>query len=89
MIISIGTKSKPKIIAIMKAFANYPDIWVEGEKVTYLTISDKKRGKEKGDVIDKLSGISCIPNGIEEIVIGAKNRAKNAFEYAQEVERHL
>ena len=89
MLISIGTKSQPKIIAIMKAFSNYPQLWMKEEKITYITISDQKRGKEKGNNTDKLSGISYIPNGIEEIVIGAKNRAKNAFEYAQEVERHL
>ena len=46
---------------------------------------DDKSGQDK----DKFSGVSCNPLTLEETIKGAKNRAKNAFEYAEERCRHM
>ena len=47
--------------------------------------NDEKTGQEK----DKFSGVSCNPMTLTETIEGAKNRAKNAFEYAAERTRHM
>ena len=38
---------------------------------------------------DNFSGVSCNPLTLKETINGAKNRAKNAFEYAEERCRHM
>ena len=91
MLISIGTRSIPKVTAITRAFSRYPEIWVDKEdKVEYIIMpkelrNDKKNGQEK----DNFSGVSCNPTSLSETIEGAKNRAKNAFEYAEERNRHM
>ena len=47
--------------------------------------NDEKKGQDK----DNFSGVSCNPLSLEETINGAKNRAKNAFEYAEERCRHM
>ena len=47
--------------------------------------NDKKSGQEK----DNFSRVSCNPMTLNETIEGAKNRAKNAFEHAQERTRHM
>ena len=46
---------------------------------------DKNEGQQK----DSFSGVSCNPLTLKETIEGAKNRAKNAFEYAVERNRHM
>ena len=76
MLISIGSRSIPKITAITRAFSRYPELWIEnGDKI----------GQDK----DNFSGVSCNPLTLEETIKGAKNRAKNAFEHAEERCRHM
>jgi len=91
MLISIGSRSIPKVTAITRAFSRYPELWMDKEdKLEYLIMpkeirNDEKRGQEK----DNFSGVSCNPMTLTETIEGAKNRAKNAFEYAQERTRHM
>ncbi len=42
--------------------------------------NDDTSGQEK----DSFSGVSCNPMSLKETIEGAKNRAKNAYEYAVE-----
>ena len=91
MIISIGSRSIPKTIAIMRAFSRYPELWMEKEnKVEYRIMSketrkDDKKGKEK----DNLSGVSCNPLILDETILGAKNRAKKAYEQIEKEDDSL
>lgn len=84
MLISIGSRSIPKITAITRAFSRYPEIWCnEFDNIEYQIMpkeirNDKNTGQQK----DNFSGVSCNPLTIAETINGAKNRAKNAFEYA-------
>lgn len=91
MLISIGTRSIPKVTAITRAFSKYPELWLEKEdKIEYLIMSKEVRKDEKlGQEKDNFSGVSCNPMSLEETIVGAKNRAKNAFEYAEERCRHM
>lgn len=89
MIVCIGSHNIPKRSAIARAFSRYPELINTNESMEFMTISKEKRGEEIGNRKDKLSEVSCIPNGIDEITLGAKNRAKNAYEYAKQVKRHL
>lgn len=91
MIVSIGTRSTPKIIAIMRAFSNYPEIWINNvDTIEYQIMPKDIRQDEKiGNEKDNFSGVSCNPMSLTETIEGAKNRAKNAFEYAQERNRHM
>ena len=91
MLISIGSRSIPKITAVTRAFSRYPELWINDEnKIEYLIMpkeirKDEKEGKEK----DNFSGVSCNPMSLKETIEGAKNRAKNAFEHAKERTRHM
>ncbi len=91
MIISIGSRSLPKITAITRAFSKYPELWVNNEDTITYVIMPKKIRKDdnKGQEKDKFSGVSCNPMTLSETIEGAKNRAKNAFEYAKEINRHM
>ena len=84
MLISIGSRSIPKITAITRAFSRYPELWIEnGDKIEYMIMPKEVR------LDDKISGVSCNPLTLEETIKGAKNRAKNAFEHAEERCRHM
>jgi len=91
MLISIGSRSIPKVTAITRAFSRYPELWIDkDDKIEYLIMpkevrNDKKSGQEK----DNFSRVSCNPMTLNETIEGAKNRAKNAFEHAQERTRHM
>lgn len=91
MLVSIGTRSIPKVIATTRAFSRYPEIWIDNsDKIEYQIMpkeirNDDKQGQEK----DNFSGVSCNPMTLTETINGAKNRAKNAFEYAVERNRHM
>ena len=91
MIVSIGSRSIPKITAITRAFSRYPEIWEEVEdKIEYVIMPKEVRKDESsGLAVDKFSGVSCNPLTLSETISGAKNRAKNAFEYAEAYERHM
>ena len=91
MLISIGTRSMPKITAITKAFSRYPELWLEKEdKIEYIIMpKEVRKAEKKGQDKDNFSGVSCNPLTLEETIRGAKNRAKNAFEYAEERCRHM
>ena len=91
MLISIGSRSIPKITAITRAFSRYPELWVdENDKIEYIIMPKELRQDEiKGQDKDSFSGVSCNPLTLEETIKGAKNRAKNAFEYAEERYRHM
>ena len=81
MLISIGSRSIPKITAITRAFSRYPELWVdENDKIEYIIMPKELRQDEiKGQDKDSFSGVSCNPLTLEETIKGAKNRAKNAF----------
>lgn len=91
MLISIGSRSIPKVTAITRAFSRYPEIWINNsDKIEYQIMpkeirNDEKQGQEK----DNFSGVSCNPMSLTETINGAKNRAKNAFEYAVKKKRHM
>ncbi|MDO5555823.1 MAG: inosine/xanthosine triphosphatase [Clostridia bacterium] len=86
MLISIGTRSIPKITAITRAFSRYPELWVNNcEKLEYIILPKEVRKDEnEGQQKDTFSGVSCNPITLSETIYGAKNRAKNAFEYAKQ-----
>ena len=84
MLISIGSRSIPKITAITRAFSRYPELWIENGDKKEVRLDDKI-GQDK----DNFSGVSCNPLTLEETIKGAKNRAKNAFEHAEERCRHM
>lgn len=91
MLVSIGSRSIPKVTAITRAFSRYPEIWINNsDKIEYQIMpkeirNDEKQGQEK----DSFSGVSCNPMSLTETINGAKNRAKNAFEYAAKKKRHM
>ena len=91
MLVSIGSRSIPKITAITRAFSRYPELWVEKvDKIEYIIMPKEVRNDEKkGQDKDNFSGVSCNPLTLEETINGAKNRAKNAFEHAEERCRHM
>lgn len=91
MLISIGSRSIPKITAITRAFSRYPELWINNsDKIEYIIMPKEVRKDEsEGQEKDKFSGVSCNPMSLSETIEGAKNRAKNAFEYAQERTRHM
>ena len=91
MLISIGTRSIPKVTAITRAFSRYPEIWIDKfDKIEYQIMPKEVRNDEKqGQQKDNFSGVSCNPMTLKETIEGAKNRAKNAYEYAAERNRYM
>ena len=91
MLISIGSRSIPKITAITRAFSRYPELWIgSSDKIEYIIMPKEIRKDEnEGQQKDNFSGVSCNPMTLSETIEGAKNRAKNAFEHAQERTRHM
>ncbi|CDD26747.1 MAG: DUF84 family protein [Clostridia bacterium] len=91
MLVSIGSRSIPKITAITRAFSRYPELWVNSsDKIEYIIMPQEVRKDEKsGQEQDKFSGVSCNPMSLSETIKGAKNRAKNAYEHAKERTRHM
>ena len=86
MKIAIGTRSTPKIIAITRAISRYPELWSEDENnIEYITIpKDLRNGHALGNQKDAFSNVSCNPITMEDTIQGAKNRARNAYEYVLE-----
>ena len=91
MLISIGSRSVPKVTARTRAFSRYPELWLENDgKIEYMIMPKEVRNDDKsGQDKDNFSGVSCNPLSLEETIKGAKNRAKNAFEHAEERCRHM
>lgn len=91
MLISIGTRSIPKVTAITRAFSKYPELWLNNEDEIKYIIMPKEVRKDgnEGQQKDNFSGVSCNPMSLAETIEGAKNRAKNAYEYAEKEKRHL
>ena len=91
MLISIGTRSIPKVTAITRAFSRYPELWLNNEyEIKYIIMPKEIRKDEnKGQQTDIFSGVSCNPMTLAETIRGAKNRAKNAYEHAAERNRHM
>jgi inosine/xanthosine triphosphatase len=84
MIVSIGSRSVPKIIAITRAFSYFPELWMEYDNnVEYIIMPKEVRKDEMGDgnKIDNFSNVSLNPLTLKETINGAKNRAKNAYEH--------
>ena len=83
MIVSIGTRSIPKITAITRAFSYYPELWInDADNIEYIVMpKDLKQEEKTGQEKDDFSGVSCNPLTLKETINGAKNRAKNAFDY--------
>ncbi|MBR6787521.1 MAG: DUF84 family protein [Clostridia bacterium] len=81
MYISIGTRSKPKISAVCAAFAMYPQIcFAREDELHFVILPEEKRGEAKGaDHVDQVSGVSCNPMTLESTILGAKNRAREAY----------
>lgn len=91
MLISIGTRSIPKVTAVTRAFSRYPELWLNNEdEIKYIIMPKEIRKDEnEGQQKDNFSGVSCNPMSLSETINGAKNRAKNAYEYAVERNRHM
>jgi len=91
MLISIGTRSIPKVTAVTRAFSRYPELWMNNEdKIEYIIMPKEVRKDENaGQAKDNFSGVSCNPMNLKETIEGAKNRAKNAYEHAKERTRHM
>lgn len=91
MLISIGTRSVPKVTAITRAFSKYPELWLSSEdEIKYIIMPKEVRKDEnEGQQKDNFSGVSCNPITLSETIEGAKNRAKNAYEYALKKKRHM
>ena len=91
MLVSIGSRSIPKITAITRAFSRYPELWIESsDQIEYMIMPKEIRKDEReGQQKDNFSGVSCNPMTLSETIEGAKNRAKNAFEHAKERTRHM
>ena len=91
MLISIGSRSIPKITAVTRAFSRYPELWIESsDKIEYMIMPKEIRKDEKeGQQKDNFSGVSCNPMTLSETIEGAKNRAKNAYEHAKERTRQM
>ena len=91
MLISIGSRSIPKITAITRAFSRYPELWINSsDKIEYIIMpKEARKDQNEGQQKDNFSGVSCNPMTLSETIEGAKNRAKNAFEYAKERTRHM
>ena len=91
MLVSIGTRSMPKIISITRAFSNYPELWMNDfNKIEYEIMPQEVRKDEnEGQQKDNFSQVSCNPISLGETIKGAKNRAKNAYVHAQERTRHM
>ena len=86
MLISIGSRSIPKITAITRAFSRYPELWInDSDKIEYIIMPKEIRKDDKiGQDKDNFSGVSCNPLSLAETIRGAKNRAKNSYEHAEE-----
>ena len=71
MLISIGSRSIPKITAITRAFSRYPELWIEnGDKIEYMIMPKEVRLDDKiGQDKDNFSGVSCNPLTLEETII--------------------
>lgn len=91
MLVSIGTRSIPKITAVTRAFSRYPELWIDNDdKIEYLIMpKDVRKDEAEGQAKDNFSGVSCNPMSLKETIEGAKNRAKNAYEHAKERSRHM
>ena len=91
MLISIGSRSIPKITAITRAFSRYPELWInDSNKIEYMIMpKEVRKDEQKGQAKDIFSGVSCNPMTLKETIEGAKNRAKNAYEHAKERTRHM
>lgn len=86
MYISIGTRSNPKVSAICSAFSLYPELCFKNDdSLNFVILPKEYRGPEAGtNNIDKVSKVSCNPLTLESTIIGAKNRAKEAYAYCLE-----
>jgi inosine/xanthosine triphosphatase len=81
MIVCIGSTSKPKIIAICRAFARFPEIWMQTENASLkFVVMTKSNVTENGK--DSVSEVSSHPVTLEETFKGARNRAIEAYKYA-------
>lgn len=90
MLVSIGTRSIPKVTAITRAFSYYPELWAKDEKLEFEIMPKHIRNDiNTGNQKDDFSGVSCNPLTLSETIEGAKNRALNAFQYAEERNRHM
>lgn len=50
MLVSIGSRSIPKITAITRAFSRYPELWVNSsDKIEYIIMPQEVRKDEKVD----------------------------------------
>ena len=48
MLVSIGSRSIPKITAITRAFSRYPELWVNSsDKIEYIIMPQEVRKDEK------------------------------------------
>jgi inosine/xanthosine triphosphatase len=88
MNISIGTRSLPKIGATCRAFSLYPELWVKkgDNAIKFFILPEQMREPEKTEKVDKTSKVSLNPLSLEETIEGAKNRAKEAYDFCTNAE---
>lgn len=93
LIVCIGSRSKPKITAVINAFGKYPELWEEKSGVEFLhlptdaqvfKLNSSKNSTKSVKVVDEISKVESNPTNLDDIFVGAKNRALAAFEYAKD-----
>jgi inosine/xanthosine triphosphatase len=88
MTVIIGTRSLPKIGATCRAFSLYPELWVKKQDyIKFLVLPEKMRDQNEKNDVDKTSKVSLNPMSLDETLLGAKNRAKEAYDYCMETEK--
>ena len=81
MLVSIGTRSQPKISAVCSAFSRYPELcFRDGDLLQFVILPQSRRGTAQGNSMDQVSKVSCNPLTLEETITGAKNRACEAYQ---------
>lgn len=85
MIVCIGSRGESKIGAVGRAFSKYSYLWSKSNDKFEINILPKNFEQEKtaqGKVKkSNVSDVSNNPMTLEETVLGAKNRARLAWEY--------
>jgi inosine/xanthosine triphosphatase len=87
MLISIGSRSQPKVMGVCRAFSAHPKLWIKNGLEFMTTPPDFALQKSADPKIDPFSEVSKNPLTLPEIIKGATNRATKAYRYALETRK--
>lgn len=73
-VVAIGSKSLPKVSAVIRAVGRYPELWDGRSSIEFVLMPARP---------DAGAGIPDQPATIDEIFQGARARAKDAYEQAK------